>query len=446
MLALLRTLILALLATSSVALASPGLALANDWPHFRGPFYNGSTDEKDLPASFSRTENIAWEAKLPGPSAATPIVWGDHVFISSSDPDSNELKALAFDRRSGDLRWAHTIAKKIQRDSRSNFASPSPVTDGKIVVFFYGNGDLLAYDFDGKELWKRNVQDEYGEFAFLWTFSSSPLLWKDKLYLQVLQRDTAVDGRGFRDKVNESYLLALDPRSGEKIFQETRSSKAVAESREAFTSPIPFSGEGGPAILIAGGDALTAHSPDNGRELWRWGTWNPERIGHWRLVPSPVASDDTVLVCGPKSAPIYAIEAGKSGELGEDAIAWVSNTDRREVTSDVPTPAFYDGDFFVLSDVRKRLSRIEPASGEVKWVVELPGFPKYEASPLAADGKIYTINFEGQVAIFDAKDGKLLQTIPLEANGEYAIRSSIVAAQGQLFIRLNRRLICVGKK
>ncbi|HLU49230.1 MAG TPA: PQQ-binding-like beta-propeller repeat protein, partial [Planctomycetota bacterium] len=112
-----------------------------------------------------------------------------------------------------------------------------------------------------------------------------------------------------------------------------------------------------------------------------------------------------------------------------------------------------DGDFFVLSDLRSRLARVEPKTGEVKWVVPLPenvgevrGREKYEASPLAADGKIYAINFAGQVSIFDAKDGKVIRSIPLNATREYPIRSSVVAAQGQLFIRLNRKLLCIGKK
>ena len=418
---------------------------AADWPQFRGPFFNGSTDEKGLPSSWSTTENIAWTAELPGPSAATPAVWKDHVFVSSSDPDEDNLKALCLDRKTGKLLWQRDIADGINRDNRSNFASPSPATDGELVVFFYSGGELVAFDFSGKKLWKRNIQKDYGEFAFLWTFSSSPVLYGGKLYLQVLQRDVPVDGRGFSDRENESYLLAMDPGTGKTLWRHARPSKARRESREAFTSPVPFEGNGRKALLVVGGDALTAHDLGTGKELWRWGTWNPGRVGHWRHVPSPVASENIVLVCAPKSDPVYAIKAGGTGRLGDDSIAWVSR-EKREVSSDVPTPAYYDGDFFVLNDQRGYLSRVVPATGEVRWTVRTPGRSKYEASPLAADGKIYLINFLGEVAVIAAEDGKLLNTIPMKATRESKIRSTIVASHGQLFIRTNRKLFCVGEK
>ena len=118
----------------------------------------------------------------------------------------------------------------------------------------------------------------------------------------------------------------------------------------------------------------------------------------------------------------------------------------KELSADVPTPAFYDGDFFVLSDVRKSLSRVEPRSGKPKWTVATPGHVKYEASPLAADGKIYLINFNADVVILNAANGKLLRVIPMEeTTGQDPVRASISAAQGQLFIRTTRKLYCVGK-
>jgi outer membrane protein assembly factor BamB len=320
------------------------------------------------------------------------------------------------------------------------------VTDGNIVVFFYGNGQLLCYDKDGKQQWMRNVQDDYGDFAFLWTFSSSPTLLNDKLYLQVLQRDVKVEGLGLKASGIESYLLALNPTTGKTVWKHVRPSAAVAESREAFTTPVPFNCDDQQQLLIAGGDALTAHDLETGRELWRWGTWNPERIGHWRLVTSPVSGGGVILACAPKRDPIYAIKAGGKGVLDDSVVAWIS-TETRELSSDVPTPAFYDGDFFVLSDVRKCLSRVEPRTGKVKWTIATPGRAKYEASPLAADGRIFLINFDGQVTIVDAEDGSVLKVIPMDApqDGEM-VRASISAAHGQLFIRTTRALYCVGNK
>lgn len=418
------------------------VANAADWAQFRGPNFNGSTSEQNLPTEFSKTENIAWVAEMPGPSSATPVIYGDSVFVSSTDTKSETLKAMCYDRKTGKLLWQHVVAKGIDQDSRSNYSAPSPVTDGKLAIFFYGNGDMVAYTVKGEKQWSNN----YGPFAFGWTFSTSPLLYAGKLYLQVCQRDVPVRNRGAKKSGIESYLLAIEPETGKTLWRAERPSQAHAESREAFSSPIPYEHNGRKEILIVGGDDVTGHDPETGKELWRWGTWNPERIGHWRLVPSPVAGDGVILACAPKKSPIYAVKAGGNGQLTDQALAWVSE-DTRELTSDVPTPAFYDGDFFVLSKSRTTVARVEPKSGKVKWIAKLPSRVQLEASPLAADGKIYTLDFDGQVTVIDAASGDIINTIPMgdEARSKDQIRSCIVAAHGQLFIRTNTKLYCVGK-
>jgi outer membrane protein assembly factor BamB len=429
----------------AMVLAVAVSAQASDWPQWRGPYFNGSTDEEGLPSKWSKTENIAWSADLPGAAAATPIVWGDRVFLSGVDAAKDRLQAMCFGRADGRLLWNHDLAKGIRQDTRSNHASTSPVTDGKLTIFFYGNGDLICFDFDGGRRWARNIQRDYGPFAFFWTFSSSPLLYDGKLYLQVLQRDVPVRGRGLKDRENKSYLLALDPNTGETLWRQIRSSKAAGESRESHTTPIPMLHGGQPQLLIAGGDAITGHDPASGKELWRWGDWNPRRARNWPLIASPVSGDGVALVCVPKREPVYAIETSRSGILDDRAVAWASR-EANAVTSEVPTPAYYDGDFFVLSDSRRSLSRVQPRTGKVKWTVETPGRAKYEASPLAADGKIYLINFKGHVAVISAANGDVRHLIPMDepARGE-SVRASIVAAHGQLFIRTTRKLYCVGK-
>jgi outer membrane protein assembly factor BamB len=428
-----------------ILLALVSVTQAGDWPQWRGPFFNGSSDEKNLPATWSRTEGIAWRAELPGSAAATPIIWRDRVFISGVDAERNQLVAMCFDRATGKRLWQDDIAEGIRRDQRSTFAEPSPVTDGERVIFFYSTGDLVAFDLEGRRLWSRNIQADYGTFAFLWTFASSPTLFDGRLYVQVLQRDVAVQGRGHRDQPNESYLLALDPKTGKTLWRQVRSSEAVAESREAFSTPIPVSVGDKSQLLIAGGDAITGHDPQTGKELWRWGTWNPRRITHWRLVPSPVAGGGVALACAPKGSPVYAVKLGGTGDLDDSALAWVSGDDAREVSSDVPTPAYYDGDFFVLNDLRRYLARVEPQTGRVKWMMQPPGRAKYEASPLAADGKIYVINHAGEAAVIDAATGEVRHTVTMDEPGPgEVVRASIAAAQGHLFLRTTRHLYCIG--
>ena len=163
------------------------------------------------------------------------------------------------------------------------------------------------------------------------------------------------------------------------------------------------------------------------------------------MVPSPVAGDGVILACAPKGGPIYAVKAGSSGALGDAGLAWKSDQ-QVAVSSDVPTPLFYLGDFFVLNDLRKSLSRVEPRTGRVKWTVDTPGRAKYEASPTGADGKIYLMNFKGDVVIVDPAKGEVLRTIPMGEEGDDMTRSSVAVAEGQLFIRTNQKVYCIGRK
>lgn len=419
--------------------------MSANWPDWRGPFHNGSTTETGLPETFSKTENVHWVMEFPGRAASTPIIWGDRVFVTATDENTRTLLVYCLKRSDGSVLWKKEAGVGISRDEKSNYASPSPTTDGKLVVFFFGNGEMMACDFDGNKLWSRNIQKDYGDFAFQWTFSSSPLLYEGRLYLQVLQRDQPVNGRGRTDGPIESFLLALDPQTGKELWRHVRPSDARMESHEAYSTPVPFDYQGQKELLVAGGDCLTGHDPATGEELWRWGTWNPNRITHWRLVPSPLGAGSVVLACGPKGAPVFAIKAGLKGTHEDDALAWVST--EREVSSDVSTPLLYDGSVYVLNSDRKVLVRLEPATGKIIWQGGFESRSKFEASPLGADGKIYVMNHDGRVFVVRAggNEFKLLHSVDMGDQGDRELRTSIVAAEGQVFVRTGRKLYCLQK-
>ena len=444
-----RTWLPAVLSIALSGIVANGV-FAQDWPNWRGPNFNGSAEAKNLPVEFSLSKNVKWSASLPGTSSATPVIRGNRVYTTSADFNRQKLLVHCLDRATGKVLWQDEMGtgyrsgnegSAVRLDERSHYAAPSPATDSKRVVFFFGNGDLAAYSHAGKKLWQRNLQKDYGDFAFQWTFSSSPQLWNHRLYVQILQRDQPVGPRGKNGA--RSFLLALDPETGQEQWRSERPSVARNESRESYATPIPVEVAGRKQLLIAGGDVITGHDPENGKELWRWGTWNDgHREVWWRLVPSPVVGDGVVLVCAPKRAPVYATKLGGNGELPADFLAWRSE-DRSVVTSDVPTPLFYQGAFFVLSDVRKSLSRVDPKSGKVLWSIDMPGNQMYWGSPAGADGKIWCIDLDGYVAVVDATSGKVLARNAVGAEGA-EIRGSIAVAHNRLFIRTHDRLLCIG--
>ena len=272
-------------------------------------------------------------------------------------------------------------------------------------------------------------------------FSSSPQLYDGRLYLQVLQRDRPVGPRGKQGA--ESFLLAMDPATGKELWKAVRPAPGLLESLEAYSTPIPLVHNGRKELIVAGGDIMTGHDAATGKELWRWGTWNEgNRNRTYRLVPSPVAGGGVILASGPKLEPVFAVKAGQSGDVSETGLAWQSER-RGAVTTDVPTPLFYRGKFYVVSDLRKNISCVEPADGKVLWTTPLPGTSLCWASPTGADGKVYTMSLRGEVNVIDAEKGTLLATNPM-AEDENEIRSTVVPAHGSLFIRTNSRLYCVG--
>jgi outer membrane protein assembly factor BamB len=428
---------------ASLAVCAPARLLAENWGHWRGPLYNGATTESNLPTNWSTTENIAWVAPMPGMSGATPVIWGDHIFVSSPDADKN-LLLLCLSRKDGKVLWQKTVAVGDRSQGRNNMASPSPVTDGKRVVVMFATGDLAAYDFSGNELWSRNLCKDYGRFQYNFLYGSSPLLYEGKLYIQVLNRrpappldKTAMDGM----PAGESYLFCADPETGKTLWRHVRPTDAREESQEAYSSPIPKAlGNGKSEIIIVGGDCTTAHDAATGDELWRCGGLNSRNNSYWRIVPSPVVADGIIVSCAPKREPVFGIRDGGKGLVTDTHTAWSF----REFTSDCVTPLYYAKKLFVLDGDKQMMTCLDPLTGEKKWQGNMGTRDIFRSSPTGADGKIYCLSENGTVVILSAGDEfKILATIPM---GGEPVRSEIAVSDGQLFIRTMQSLYCVGKK
>ena len=426
-------------ATAVLALVLAAQAVRGEnWPQWRGPFFNGSSTERSLPREWTTTNNVVWTTPLPGYSGSTPIIWDDTVFVASPDPQKN-LLLICLDRKDGKPRWQKVVTSGDLEKGRNNMASPSPVTDGKSVFCMFGTGNLAAYDFAGRELWSRDLAKEYGHFAINWIYGASPLLFRDKLYVAVIQHNPPEYRHALDDKPErESFLLCLDPKTGKNLWRQLRPTDAISEAQESYATPIPVEGKNGGEIILVGGDYVTAHAAETGIELWRCGGLNDRHERFWRIVPSAVTAGGMIFACGPKRDPLLAIRDGGQGLVTQTHIAWRF----KEFPTDCVTPLVYEQRLFVLDGDRQMMTCLDPQTGEKKWQGSLGVHEIFRASPTGADGRIYCISENGTAVVLEAGDEfKISATIPM---GEGPVRSSIAAAQGELFIRTAKNVYCLG--
>ncbi len=428
-------------------------AWGTDWPQWRGPFFNGSTDEKGVPASWSKTENVAWVSPLPGPSGATPVIAGGRVFVTSTIKGTTEFAALCFDARTGKELWRKPAGSDPRKFARNNMASPSPATDGKSVFFLFGNGALLGFDFDGKEIWSRNLEKEYGNLSLQYGYSSSPVLYEGKLYITVIRRD-----KPYRDPPAagplDSFIAALDPATGKTLWKQPRKTNAFDEGMETYSTLMPFSRNGKVELLMTGGDFITAHDPATGKELWRFEHWQ-EKVRDSRVIPSLVTGEGLIFGSRHKHNPVFALEP-PTGEQGRDALATKRQgqdalaTGRilwefAEAAPDCSTPLFYDGRLYVFDGLkRKTVTCLDPKTGKTFWQGKLSGRNQWWSSPTAADGRLYVISESGEIVVLQAGGNEFKVLFETQIK-EPPIQSSIAIAGGHLFIRTAENLYCIGK-
>ena len=418
------------------------------WPMFRGADSRGVSENTDLPVTWSTTKNIAWKTDIPGRGWSSPIIWGDRVFVTTvvnqgeteapkkglyfggnrlKIPDTiHHWKVLCLDFESGKILWQKNVHEGKPKSSihlKNSYASETPVTDGKLVYCSFGNRGLYALDFKGDVKW--SIDYPVHKTRYGWGTSSSPVLHGDRIYL-------------VNDNEEDSYLLALDKRTGKKIWRTPRSEKSN------WSNPYIWKNELRTEIIVPGSGRTRSYDLQ-GKELWSFKGMSSITIA------TPYSHDGLLYLSsgyvGDASRPLYAIRPGASGDISvtkketsNEFIAW----SRWKAAPYNPSTLLYQEQIYVLLD-RGYLSAIDPKTGEdIYGKNRLPGSTGFTASPWAYQGMIFCLNEDGGTNVIKAgKEFSLMHTNQL---GEDDMGMATPAIAGKsLIIRTSARIYCVRK-
>ena len=432
---------------------APAVSSKSAWASFRGPQASGHADGQNLPDSWNGTTgaNILWRTAIPGLAHSSPIVWGDRVFVTSavsSDPNAAFKPGLygdgdastdrsrhrwtlyAIDKRSGKIVWervAHEGKPLNKRHIKSTYASSTPATDGRIVVAWFGSEGVYAYDLEGSLLWKvdfgRIDLGAYDIPTFEWGPASSPIIWKG---LVILQCDTQAD----------SFILALNAETGETVW------KTVRDELPSWGTPTVVTTAARPELVTNASNFIRGYDAQTGKELWRIG--RSSKI----TAPTPIFDEGLIVVANGRAPerPIFVVRPGSQGDLtlrddqtGSQAIAW-SKTGRGPY---MPTPLIYNGILYVLAN-NGVLDAYRLQTGEELYRQRLPLVGSgFSASPVAADGKIYLSNEDGEMLV--VKAGPTFAHIATNSMGDLLMATPALS-EGVMYVRSARTLFAIGRK
>jgi outer membrane protein assembly factor BamB len=401
------------------------LSWAANWPQWRGPELNGISKETSLPVRWTTTENITWKLPLPSWSGATPIIWGENILLNVADGDNLELWFV--DRNKPEVLWKRPLGGGNYKINKQNMSSPSPVTDGQNIWVMTGTGILKAFDFKGKELWMRDIQKDYGRFGLNWGYASSPLLFEDSLYVQVLHGMKTDD---------PSYVLRIDKKSGKTLWRVERPTDAIHESPDSYTTPAVVRTGKQVEIVITGGDVITGHDLASGKELWRGTGFNPGNNPNFRIISSPVVHGEFIFA-PTRVGPMAAYKPGGRGDVTKTHRLW-------EFMSgpDVPTPVS-DGQYLYIVNDRGIVHCLDIETGKTIYTGQRIRPAIYSSSLVLADGKLYITNEDGLTTVMRA--GPKFEVLAENDLADYTL-SSIAVSDGQLFLRTAHFLWCIGKR
>lgn len=414
----------------------PGVGQGFDnWPQWRGAEQNSVSREANLPDALNKS-SLLWRSELPGPGGASPVVWGDNLFLTTSDGD--DLALLCFST-TGELRWKRGLEGEnvVTRMDNSNSASPSPMTDGKHVWAMMTNGIMHCFTVDGELAWKKDMQEEYGQFQIQFGMATTPVLDRGRLYFQLIHGAMREKG------TSVGWVIALDSQTGAEIFKRERKTPATMENKHAYTSPVVYRNGKTEFLVTLGGDYAIGHSLQDGAEIWRCGGINPEDGYNpfLRLVSSPVCRGDLIVIPSAKRGPVIGLQVDANRLKGD--VTNVKEVHRWRIkrgTPDVATPVI-DGDHVYFAREDGVFVCADSQTGDLQYEERtLAG--KHRGTPVVADGKIYVVGRDGKIVTL--KTGSKYEVLSEFELGEQTTASPAIS-NGRVYIRTSKGLYAFGK-
>lgn len=385
---------------------------AEEWPQWRGPRADGSSTETHVPLRWSATSNVAWKTPIPGKGHSSPVVHGDHVFLTTCLESEKKRVLLAIDRRDGKVLWQRTVleAPLERKHNLNSYASSTPATDGRrVYVTFLDQPriQVAAYDYEGREVWRRSP----GEFHSMHGYCSSLIMYKDMVILNADQDALA-------------YIVALEGATGGERWRIDRPNRT-----RSYAPPLVAEAAGRAQMVLAGSKCVASYDPDTGRPLWIIDGPTDQ------FVASMVLADGVFVVTGGyPTLHILGIRPDGQGNVGASHVLW----HERKGASYVPSPVAVGPYVFLVSD-GGTASCLEARTGKRMWSEQLGRH--HSASPVAAAGNLYFTDDDGRT--FVVKAGPTFEVIAQNPLEEECYASPAIS-RGQMFIRGLKHLFCIG--
>lgn len=403
---------------SLLAVVLAGAVGAEDWPRFRGPRGDGSSAEAELPLKWGPKENIAWKVELPGMGASSPIVVGERVFVTCfSGTLAKELvrHVLCFDKKSGKMLWKNSYPAPLPENDyekqlrQHGFTTSTPVSDGSRVYVHFGRDGVRAFDLDGKLHWHEQV----GKIISTFGSGSSPILLADKLIVNAT--------------VELAALVALDKHTGKRLW------KTRVDGDCWSTPAVALLPGGKQEIILNGSAAIYGFDPDDGKELWQL-----ESIGG-HISSTPVVRGDVIYVInsGIGERHVMAVRAGGRGDIANNHVLWK----QPKAGASHCSPLVIGDRLYFFSGLGVV---VDAKDGRILEQKRLEGLMNLYSSPIVAGDKIVLFTRQGEAYVLSTKNLEVLARNDLGDTS--TINASPALSGGQIFIRSNRYLYCIGAR